>query len=171
MDSPGTAHPSLTTASLLRHIEDMRAALRAFVRLGGVRFDHEPGALELLHEEPLGFGGPESHLATGPERALDEPEAAPVVQPRVFALHKGGWSVVDIEEDGVVRGRAGAADDLEDILLPDLDPRVVEQPAIDLPQEFAIPRHHFREQLRHLHFRAATHQFEHALQTEAQAQS
>ena len=127
------------------HVDHVGKAFCAVVRFGGDGFGFETGAREAFHKIGLGTRGPEGHFAAGFERTGDGVEAAPVVEPRVTRLHEGRWAVIHIEQDGIVTGRRGAADDFTDIAGEHFHTMVVEQRAVHRVEKFAIPRDHFGE--------------------------
>ena len=73
-------------------------------------------------------------------------------------------AVVDIEKNGVVAIGFNAPDDLRNIFGENGNSPIVEQRAVDLHQEFAIPIDYFRQQFRHMHFRFLSHTPKHGFE-------
>lgn len=125
----------------------MGGALCGLVGLCGEALGGEAGAGEVIKETGLRDGGPEGDFAAGLQGGGDCAEAAPGVDADVFCLNHGGGAVVHIQEDGIVGGGAGFADDGIDIAGDDFHAAIIQQSAIDVLEEVAIPRDDIREQL------------------------
>ena len=146
-------------------------ALCVVVRLGGVGFGLEAGTGEGIEEIGLGDGGPEGGFAAGLEGASDGGEAAAAVDAGVAGLDHGGGAVVYVEEDGVEGGRAGGADDLEDVAGDDLDAAIIEELAVYLAEKLAVPCDDLGEEFGDLDAGVAADELEYALEAEAEAEA
>jgi len=91
---------------------------------------------------------PDRQKSVRPEGGECSLQATVSVEPVVRFRDQGCRSVVDIEQDGVVRARL-RADDVPDVPHHYRHPLVVERPSGQSAQWTAIPGHHRRHQLSH----------------------
>lgn len=124
----------------------MGFAFGAFVGFGGDSKGSEAGSTEASNEGGFFASGPKSDRAVLAKTAAEEAEALAIVEAGIFGLNERGWAVIDIEENGVVGGGWGAADEFEDITDEDFDAGVIEEFAVDGAEKLAIPVDDFGEE-------------------------
>lgn len=79
---------------------------------------------------------------------LNGRESACLIEPLVAILHHGDWSIVHIEQDGIIMCCWSSGDDMEDVFDEHFDTFIIERKAIDGMKVLAIPRDDFWQELR-----------------------
>src|SRR5436190_7470663 len=112
-------------------VDPMFEAFRAVVRLCFYHVNAKSRAGERVAERFLLRRRPKGDATAGLQRVCDTIESLATVDLGIPCLDKGGGSIVDIEENGVVPRPLRAPDGAKNVLGKNLNPTVVQESTVD----------------------------------------
>ncbi len=149
----------------------MGFAFGAFVGLGRDGMGSEAGSAEASNESGFFASGPKSDRSVWAKASAEKSEALAIIESGIFGLDERGWAIIDIEENGIVGGGWGSADEFEDIADEDFDAWVIEEFAVDGAEKLAIPVDDFGEEFGDMDGGVWVEEGEDALEAVAEAEA